>query len=340
MSTQAGGIRMRVIWVGTLLTALTVGETLAQSVSKSMPVGAECMELHRAVMTQIANGRLNEAERAVSAALAASDGRTQNPCAALVLNNVAVFMSVSGRSADAERLAERAIGILEKTYSPNDLVLLRPLQTLAVVRIEQGKTAKAREAFKRMQAIRIERPEDRALVHGIAGILSETEGKLPEAEIEYLASLQEWEHAGRGETADAGAIFNDLGVLYIHEQRLTEAQQALDRALAISSRAKDATPIDRIKVLHCRGALHARQGEWREAEQDFRDALSIADQEPWVEPVALRSLLTSYAYVLRKNHHRREARTIEARAAGIRVDATSNIIDVADLLAKPAHAKE
>src|SRR5215472_1987549 len=91
---------------------------------------------------------------------------------------VAVFMSVSGRYADAERLAERAVLILEKAYSPNDLVLLRPLQTLVASRFEQGKTAKARESFKRIQAIRIQRPEDGALVHGIAAALLQADGNL------------------------------------------------------------------------------------------------------------------------------------------------------------------
>jgi len=250
-------------------------------------------------------------------------------------------MSISGRSADAERLAERAVLILEKTYSANARELLRPLETLAASRLEQGKTAKAREAFKRIQAIRIEQPEDSALVHGIAAALLQAEGNLAEAEIQYLASLRVWEGAGQGETADAGAAFNGLGLVYIQEQRLTEARQVLDHALAIFSRAKDAAPMDRIKVLHCRGAVHARQGDWRRAEQDFRDALAIADQEPSVDRVVLRSLLTNYAYLLRKNRHRREARAIQARAEGIPADpAMSAVIDVSDLLAKPKLGKK
>jgi len=292
-------------------------------------------------MAQIANGRLNEAELAVSAALGSGRDHEQNSCAGLILSDLAVFMSVSGRSAEAERLAERALLILEKTYSQNNLELLRPLQTLAASRIEQGKTAKAREAFKRIQAIRIQRSEDGALVHGIAAALLHAEGNLAEAETEYLASLRAWEDAGLGETADAGAVLNGLGVVYIHEQRLTEARQALDRALAIFSHAKEAGPSDRIKVLHCLGAVHARQGDWREAEQDFHDALAIADQEPWVDPVALRSLLTNYAYVLRRNHHGREARSMEARAATMHLDpALSTTIDVADLLPKGKSPKK
>ncbi len=71
-----------------------------------------------------------------------------------------------------------------------------------------------------MQSIQIRRPEDSALVHDTAAVLLEAEGKRAEAEAEYLAALRAEEEAGRGETADVGALLNDLGSLYIHEQRL------------------------------------------------------------------------------------------------------------------------
>jgi hypothetical protein len=65
-------------------------------------------------MTQITNGKLNEGELAVSAVLASSDDHCQDSCAGLVLNNMAAFMSVSGRLAEAERLAVGSVQIVEK----------------------------------------------------------------------------------------------------------------------------------------------------------------------------------------------------------------------------------
>jgi hypothetical protein len=96
------------------------------------------------------------------------------------------------------------VAVLEKVYAPDDPVLLQPLQVLTVIRFEQGKTARAREAVKKMQSIRVERPQDRALVHGIVASLLYTEHQRPQAEAEYLACLRAWEEAGRGNTADAG----------------------------------------------------------------------------------------------------------------------------------------
>ena len=332
---------MKVTWITILLAASSTGRAMAQGVSKYVPVSAACLELKRTVMTQIANGKLTEGELAVSAVLASGDDHTQDTCAGLVLNHMAAFMSASGRIGDAERLAEQSVLILEKTYPPDDVVLLRPLQILAAARFEQGKTARAREAFRRMLSIRIQGPEESALVHGMAAALLAREGRRPEAEAEYLAAFRAWEEAGQGETADAGTILNALGSLYIEEQRLDEARGMLDRALAIFSRAKDAVPMDRIKLLRVRGVLHAWQGHWREAEQDLQEALSMSDREPWVDQVALRSLLTIYAQVLRKNHHGREARSIEARTRAIQTDrTTAAIVDITDLLPNAKRAKK
>ena len=193
---------------------------------------------------------------------------------------------------------------------------------------------RAREAFKRMQTIRIQRPEDSALVRAMAGAFFQADGTLEEAEAEYLAAIHAWAEAGRGETADAGAILNSLGSLYIDEHRLDDARGVLDRALIIFNHATDAVPMDRIKLLALWGVLHARQSEWQEAEKDFSDALSIADRESKVDPLALQSLLVNYGIVLRKNHHRREAHSIEARAAALRRDHMKDVVDVTAVFAK------
>lgn len=251
------------------------------------------------------------------------------------MNNIAALLLVSGRSAEAEAMATRSVHTLEHSFPPDNPALLRPLQILAAAQFERGKTARAREAFHRMLAIRNTRPEDRALVCGMAASLLEAEGKLPEAESQYSAAIQALKEAGRGGSSEASALLNGIGSLYIRQHRMAEARRALDDALAIFERAPDANPWDRIKLLVTRAALCARQGEWRDAEQDLASALSIADRESQVEPAALRSLLIDYAVVLRKNHRRREARSIESRIAALGGDARqSGVVDLSDLLAR------
>jgi tetratricopeptide (TPR) repeat protein len=252
---------------------------------------------------------------------------------------MAGLLSVLGRVAEAESFAERSVAILEK--APNNSVLLRSLQILAAVRFEQGTMGIAREAFRRMQSIRIQRPEDRAVVHGTAAAFLQAEHRLPEAEAEYIATIRAWRDAGRGETADTGDILNSLASLYIEGQRLDEAQRTLDRALATFSRAKDTVPMDRIKLLGLRGTLHARLGQWQQSEQDLADALSIVDRQTSVDPALLRSLLGNYSYVLRRNHHGREARSIEARTAALPANRTTGaLVDLTDLLVEAKAAKK
>jgi hypothetical protein len=90
-------------------------------------------------------------ETALSAALASRADHADDLCTALILNNMAGLLSVLGRVAEAERLAERSVAILEKI--PNDSVLLRSLQILAAIRFEEGKIARAREASIKKNAV-------------------------------------------------------------------------------------------------------------------------------------------------------------------------------------------
>lgn len=285
--------------------------------------GGSCPDLNQAAMKQAAEGHVAEAEASLGG----------DACSGHVLSNLAKAMLGKGRLADAERLAEQSIRILEKFYPSNDWVLLRSLQTLAAVRLESGKTARARETISRIQSIPSKRPEDRAIIHGTAGVLLQIEGRRRQAEVEYYDAFRAWEEAGRGESADAASILNCLGSLYLGEERLNEARNVLDQALAIYDRADDAVPVDLMKFLALRAVLHARLGEWQQSEADLRDALSMADRQPSVDPALLRVLLVNYSYVLRKNHHRREARVVEGRSAALPAGGSAAaVVDVTDLL--------
>jgi tetratricopeptide (TPR) repeat protein len=310
----------------------------AQDLVERAPTGTACLEMNRTVVSQIRSGRIGEAEVIVSTALKNPSGPL---CEGLMLANMAAVRANGGRFSEAETLAQKSIKLLTPIYSPESRILLYPLQVIAAARFEQGKIANAREVFQRMQLLRIDRPEDAALVHGMSASLLEAEGRRPEAEYEYLAALHSWNEAGSGETADAGAILYSLASLYVREDRFDDARRTLDRAFAIVTRAKDAVPMDRVKLLHVQGGLHYRQGKWQEAEQVLHEAVSIADGVPRMLPSARAVLLAEYANVLRKNHHRREARLIEERLAVLRrTSATGTVVDVTELLPKPKPAKK
>ena len=67
---------------------------------------ASCLELNGAAVSQAASGHLKEAEGLLMSAGAFDDEAGQAACAGHVLSNLAGMMSLTGRMADAERLAE------------------------------------------------------------------------------------------------------------------------------------------------------------------------------------------------------------------------------------------
>lgn len=322
-----------------LSVALTLCHVAAQDVNPNEPRTEKCDELDRMVLARTAGGQLDQAESLLSAIPAALVTSSKQSCSGLILTDMAALMLISGRLAEAERFVERSISIFETSNTP-DPVLLRPLQILTTARAGLGKTGKAREALNRMQSIRVERPEGRAMVHTSSAIQLHAEGKRREAEPEYLAALRALEEAQRDDSADAGAVLTGLGSLYIQEGRLEAARRALDRGLEIFGRAKDSVPMDRIKLLNLRAVLLVRQDQWLDAERDLSDAMSIAERESQEDSVAFASLLTNYARVLRRNHHARAARTAENRASVLRGKQTRDlVVDVAEFPVTPESAK-
>jgi tetratricopeptide (TPR) repeat protein len=215
----------------------------------------------------------------------------------------------------------------------------RALQTILLADLEPS--GKAREAFQKMQAIPTERSDYEPLVHGLAAALLQAEGRWKEAESEYLATMSAWERAGRANTADSAAVLSQLGSLLIEEHRFPEAQLLLDRTLVIFTADKDTVAMDRVKLLNLRAALHARQGQWREAEQDLRQGVLIIDRQPQVDPVTMAALLANYAVALRKTHQREEAQSIEARARALRAHPVRNaLVDVTELFAESNPRKQ
>ena len=307
----------------------------AQTVHGYMHVRQPCAELYGSLSGQLVNSTAREAERLVLA-LAGNAGSPDYLCAGLILHNVALRMSGSGRLAEAEAFGEQSVATLEKTYPSDEPLLFWPLQVLAAVQLGEHKTASAAKTFRKMLNVRTQGPDERAAFLNVRASLLEAEGRPHEAEQAYLAALRIWDDTGRGQSLDAGGVLNSLAALYLDEGRLEEAQQTLDRALPIFRESKDPVPMDYINFLNSRGVLHGRKGEWRQAEQDLSEASSMTDRESRLSPFISAQLLTNYAIALRKNHHRRKAQVIEARLRALQPETTqgSAVVDISELLAR------
>ena len=137
-----------------------------------------CAEFNELAITRAVPNRLDQVESAISAVT--SQGKYV--CAAVLLGNVAVLLSIHGRIRDSEVFAARSLDLLRKNVDPSDPILLRPLHALATAGLEQGKVGKAEQAFEQMLKVRAERPEQRGLVPITGGMLRQTQGKWKEAE--------------------------------------------------------------------------------------------------------------------------------------------------------------
>ena len=320
----------------TVLLYVALGITsqfaLAQELQADSRGGSACGELTRLKEGLAAPGA-EEVAAALSRYLHGSASPVQDECAGIVFAVRAAFMALAGNMAGAELNAERSLAILDRSHARDDRVLMLPLHSLAVARFEQGKTAEARQAYRRMQLIRADLPHDRKMVHGVAGRLLIAAGNFKGAESEYCAALRAIDDAGRGTSAENAVILGALAFAYIKDHQFDEARQALERAMAIISAAKETVAGDRIALLFTRGLLYTSQRQWLDAEPDLREALSIADREKVPDPRVLAKLLPDYATVLRKIHRRGEARSIEARAAAFRSHPAASVVDVIDLAA-------
>jgi tetratricopeptide (TPR) repeat protein len=304
------------------------------SYAQDAQLGPGCQDLNQSVLELLRDGDVAGAEKALSWVLSRNtpEGYT---CGGLILNNMAGLTGNAGRYADGEKYAARSIAALEKVFPPTSPVLLSPLHSLAAARFDQGNTTGARQVLKRIRAIPMDRAQDRIFLHGLEAYTYMAEHDWPKAEMEYLAAAKDWELAGESNSANVGGVFLALSNLYIMEQRYSDAARALDRAREILAKAPDAGRMDQVMLLATRGLLRARQREWAEAEQDLRAGLSLADQPPAADGQAVLQLLSSYAEVLVKNNHRREAGKIEARAAALRrARVAGSVVDVSDLMAR------
>jgi Tfp pilus assembly protein PilF len=148
------------------------------------------------------------------------------------------------------------------------------------------------------------------------------------------------EQSGHGDTAEAASVLVYVAAAYIEERRFEEARQALEKTLTMFSSAKDAVPMDRIRLFQIRAALYVKQRDWRHAADDLAGAISLAESEAHMDHTAYATLLTNYAIVLRKNHRGREAHAIGAQIADLRHNPQSSAtVDVTELLTNPKRPK-
>jgi len=300
-----------------------------------LPIDAPtCAARNRIVMAEARGAGGGSALGRLVPTLAPDASRSERVCAGLIVVSLAELLFARGEYPDAEAFARRAVDIIENVVPADNPLLLTPLHGLARALIAQGKKTAARSALGRMNAIQSDLPGHRALVHQVTATLSEAEGRRPEAESDYLAALHAWEEAGQGGGMEASDLMHALGLLYLADGRLTDAERFLNRAMEIAHSSRAAMPIDIMKILNTRAIVYMRQQAHRAAEADFREALSMAERDT-ASGGSLECILNNYAQFLRHTGRKREARVLEERSAALSSrPVQDSLVDVAVLRKK------
>ena len=317
---------------------VAIWPAVAQDTTPHFKVADACSALNRKILDLVANGRLAESDAALSEALLGREEGDQKPsCLWLILHNRAAIIALSGRLAEAEVLTEQSLSIMDGLFSTGDPARLPPLYVLWSVQSQQEKWGRARQTFRKMQLLRLDSPRDQATFYGAAAAQLQVEGKIREAETQFLKAIDAWNRLGSGETCYVATLLTDLGKLQLLEGRYAEAGQSLHRALTIVQSARDAVPMDWINVFFMQAALYARQGKWQAAAEKQGAALALADRDARLDPPRRKLMMANFAYILRKARRAKEAKSIEALAAAIQGSAsTMGLVDVTELV---DHAK-
>lgn len=188
--------------------------------------------------------------------------------------------------------------------SRNQLALAEPQLVLALKESEQAmgpmdlRTLQIREAIAQLRI---------------------AQGREKEAEAELLALLADMQAAGLGEEPLQLLVLNNLGQLYLGQERYPEARTYLEKALAQPAPAKGTISADTRAVLlsnlgyvaHGLGELENADRRFTEAEAEFRRISDRGSAE-------LASLLNNRAFLLDDQGKPDEAHALRERSVAMR----------------------
>jgi tetratricopeptide (TPR) repeat protein len=293
-----------------------IGETLKYSLLRRNPE-AKTLDIHRLVQAVLKDGMYEGTQRqwaertvrAVNHAFPDGEFSTWPLCerllpqaqfcaelinkwglefteAALLLNQVGLYLHDRARYAEVKPLYQRALAIREKALGPDHPDVAQSLNNLAALYDAQGQYARAEPLYQRALAI--------------------VEKALGPDHPHVATSL------------------NNLAFLYKVQGQYARAEPLYQRALGIREQALGPDHPDVAQSLNNLAELYRVQGQYAQAEPLYQRALAIFEKALGPEHPHLATGLENYAVLLRAIGRQEEAATMEARAQAIRTKAASS----------------
>jgi tetratricopeptide (TPR) repeat protein len=148
------------------------------------------------------------------------------------------------------------------------------------------------------------------------GVQAYQKGQEANAEMFYLAALEDVENAGP-EDPRLATTLNTLAVLYHAQRKYTQAESLYQRVLRLLEQTIGPEHPTLATTLNNLAVVYEAQGEYGRAELLYQRALTLLERTLGPEHLNLAAALENYADLLRKMQRVAEADTAEGRAKAI-----------------------
>ena len=235
-----------------------------------------------------ARGRYPAAASALQRALRlATKARPSDPfLLAALLNDFGVVCKYLGRFALANRMYERALGLILSSGDSLDQreALATLYHNLGGIAHAQGRFGLAlRHAQRGIEIRKTIRPRDALSLAAdeaaLAAILADS-GRKSQAAATYLRSLRTSRRRLGARHYEVGAAMANLGALYLRMARLQDAERSLRLGVSILEEALGRNHPRAASALNNLAVVCARRGKLREADALYKRVLRMIERQP------------------------------------------------------------
>ncbi len=246
----------------------------------------------------------------------------KDPHLATVLGNFARVYSMSARNAEAVPLFAREVAIKEVILGPDNPHVFLERCLLAAAQSGAKQYAAAEETYKRIVvSAQVQERSDRefqvASFYGVLSNLQHIQGKDAEAEDSALRGVQVIQDARGPLDPEIMEPLQLLVRLYSDEKKYPQAEQTLQRLLAVREKDDGPKSVRIVMNLDDMIKLLQAQGKLAEAEPYYLRSIEFWDQTPQKDAsIAARQ---RYAELLRKLHRDADASAVDDQIKEIRL---------------------
>ena len=244
-----------------------------------------------------------------------------HPRVAIRLNNFALLLKATNRSAEAEPLYRRALSIDEKSYGTNHPKVANSLNNVAQLLQATNRLAEAEPLMRR--ALEIDEnsfgndhPDVAIRLNNLAGLLQAT-NRLAEAEPLYRRALAIFETSLGSDHPNVAMALNNLAQLLNDTNRLAEAEPLMRRVVSIFENNLGQDHVNVATALNSLAQLLHATNRLAEAEPLFRRALAIDERSYGPDHPDVARDLNNLASLLQANSRLAEAEPLMRRGVSI-----------------------